>query len=211
MAAVTARSDGRRERSRRTRARNVEAGARLFVERGYVATTIEAVADAAGVATQTVYYVFGTKPEILRAVLEASVVGDLEPVPVADRPWVAALAEESDPQAALDLLVAGSLSILERVSPIYSVLRSASAEPDVGVLLDETRRRRRADQRGLVEALAVAGHLRADLEPGTAADVVYGLVNEDVFLLLAGDCGWDRARLRDWLTGVLRDQLLGGG
>ena len=208
MTDVAPRSDGRRDRSLRTRARIVDAGARLFVGRGYVGTTIEAVAEAAGVAPQTVYYVFGTKAELLRAVLGASVVGDLEPVAVADRPWVAALAEAGNAVAALDVLVDGSVAILERVAPIYAVLRAAAADPEVGVLLAETRRRRGTDQRRLVEVLAAAGHLRDGLDPGTAGDVLYGLVNEDVFLLLTADCGWDVGRFRDWLAGVLRDQLL---
>ena len=64
--------DGRRQRSLRTRARIVDAAARLFVDDGYVATTIEAVADAAGVAVQTVYYVFGTKRNLLAAVLDVT-------------------------------------------------------------------------------------------------------------------------------------------
>ncbi len=62
--AATSRVDGRRERSRRTWARIVHAAAQLFVENGYVATTIEAIAERAEVANQTVYYVFGTKAEV---------------------------------------------------------------------------------------------------------------------------------------------------
>ena len=80
-------TDGRRQRSMRTRARVVDAGEQLFVERGYLATTIEAVAERAGVAAQTVYYVFGTKRNLLAAVLDASIAGDVEPVAVLERPW----------------------------------------------------------------------------------------------------------------------------
>ena len=69
------RLDGRRERSRLTRARIVGAATTLFVERGYLATTIEDIAAEADVAVQTVYYVFGTKPKVLAAVLDASIAG----------------------------------------------------------------------------------------------------------------------------------------
>ena len=89
-------ADGRRVRSRRTRARVVDAAARLFVDHGYVATTIEAVADRAGVAVQTVYYVFGTKRNLLAAVLDASIAGDVETTPVLDRRWVDELAPTPD-------------------------------------------------------------------------------------------------------------------
>ena len=75
-------------------------------------------------------------------------------------------------------------AILARVAPLYDVIRSTSALPEVRRLLDDSRRRRRADQRHLMREFAAAGLLRPGLDVDRAADVVYGLVNEDVFLLL---------------------------
>ena len=118
---------------------------------GYVATTIEAIAERAEVANQTVYYVFGTKAEVLTAVLEGSIVGDLDPVALADREWVETLADVEDAAAAVERLVAESVQVLVRVAPIYRVLQHAAADPDVGGLLEETRRRRRLDQRRLID------------------------------------------------------------
>src|SRR6188472_414189 len=114
--------DGRRQRSRLTRRRVVDAATRLFVDRGYVATTIEDVASGAGVAVQTVYYVFGTKPNLLAAVLDASIVGDIEPVPVLQRGWVQALRNQHDVTAAMDRLVDDSVAIVVRTSPLYEVV-----------------------------------------------------------------------------------------
>src|SRR5215211_9547189 len=151
MARQEKKPDGRRERSRVTRARVVDAAGRLFVEHGYVATTIEDVAERAGVAVQTVYYVFGTKPKLLSAVLDASIAGDVEPVPLLERPWVGALREQHDVGSAMERLVDDSVTILRRTSPLYEVVRRAAADPEVNQLLQETRRRRRADQRALIE------------------------------------------------------------
>ena len=201
-------TDGRRQRSVRTRARVVDAGERLFLDRGYLETTIEAVADVAGVAPQTVYYVFGTKRNLLAAVLDASIAGDVEPVAVLERPRFDELGTAGDPASAVERLVEASVAILARASPIYEVIRQAAADPDVGVLLQENRHRRRDDQRRLIEVLGRSGHLRPGLDVDTAADVFYGLLNEEVFLLLTGDCGWEVDRFRRWATSLMRHQLV---
>ncbi|MGD9702013.1 MAG: TetR/AcrR family transcriptional regulator [Acidimicrobiia bacterium] len=200
--------DGRRERSRRTRARIVDAARTLFVDQGYRATTIEAVAERAGVAVQTVYYVFGNKPTVLAAVLDATIAGDVEGVPVLERPWVETLGEEQDAAAAVAHLVEASVAIVARTAPIYEVVRRAAADPEVGALLDDNRRRRRADQRRLIEILWLAGHLRPDLDVDTAADVCYALLNEEVFQLLTTDCGWDVDRFQQWATSLMQQQLV---
>ena len=82
----------------RTRPPNVEAQARdtrrsildaaleLFVATGYSATTIQGIAERAGVAVQTVYAVFGTKRELLRELIETRIAGGDEPLPIAERP-----------------------------------------------------------------------------------------------------------------------------
>ena len=78
----------------------------------------------------------------------------------------------------------------------------------MAALLAESRRARRSDQRRLVELLAQAGHLRPGLDVNGAADVLYALVNEEVFLLLTADCGWSRQRFEDWLATLLRHELV---
>jgi AcrR family transcriptional regulator len=211
MTADYTKTDGRRERSRVTRVRVIDAAASLFVERGYVAATIEDVAERAAVSVQTVYYVFGTKPKLLSAVLDASIAGDAEPIPVLERPWVAALREQHDVGSAMERLVDDSVTILSRTSPLYEVVRRAAADPEVNDLLQETRRRRRADQRALIEILSSAGRLRPDLDVDTAADVFYGLINEEVFQLFVEDCGWDVERLKRWATSLMMQQLIGEG
>lgn len=199
--------DGRRARSRRTRARIVDAARARFVELGYWDATIDSIAESAEVAVQTVYYVFGTKRNLLAAVLEATIVGDAEPVAVAERGWVEAIGAAPDGRAAVELLVNGSVAIVARVAAMYDVVRNAAAEPEIRELLDETRRRRRADQRLLVDQLERSGHLRAGVAAGDAADVVYGLLNEEVFLLLAGDCGWSAERYARWVADTVLTQL----
>jgi AcrR family transcriptional regulator len=205
--ATTLEPDGRRARSLRTRRRIVDAATRLFVERGYVATTVEAVAEAAGVAVQTVYYVFGTKQHLLAAALDAHIAGDLDATPIVDRPWIDELAAGPDAASAIEILVDSAVAILARAAPMYEVVRRAAADPEVGQLLTENRRARRTDQRQLVEILGATGQLPEGVDLDQSADVVYAILNEEVFQLLTVDCGWETARFRSWATGLLLQQL----
>ncbi|HZX55436.1 MAG TPA: TetR/AcrR family transcriptional regulator [Ilumatobacteraceae bacterium] len=201
--------DGRRQRSARTRTRIVETAAGLFLAQGYLATTIEVVAEQAGVAVQTIYYVFGTKPNLLAAVLDVTIAGDAEPVPMLQRPWVEDLRAETNGTHAVQRLVDASTAIVARAAPIYDVVRQAAADAEVKVLLDGTKRRRRLDQRQLVEILAQSGHLRSDIDLDAGADIVYALINEEVFQLLTRDCGWSVDRFQRWASSLLAHQLVG--
>ena len=199
--------DGRRARSQRTSSRVLVASRDLFLEQGYALTSMEAIAARAGVSAQTVYNQFGTKSELLAAVLDRAIAGDDVPVAVIERPWF--LVDEAEPAAdAIARIAAVGTAILARVAPLYDVIRSASALPEVRRLLDDNRQRRRADQRHLVRELAAAGQLRPDLDTDHAADVVYGLLNEDVYLLLTVDCRWSRKRFATWVAETLLDQLV---
>lgn len=89
----------REEGARQTRLSIVAAAQELFVENGYPATTFPAIAERAGVSVQTVFAHFPTKRDLLKEVIDQAVVGDDEPVPVRDRPEVAAIMAEPDPTA----------------------------------------------------------------------------------------------------------------
>src|SRR5260370_39545986 len=60
--------------------RIVRAAHELFARDGYRATTLTAVADAAGVAHRTVYVRFGTKAALLKRAIDVALVGDLAPI-----------------------------------------------------------------------------------------------------------------------------------
>src|ERR1700759_1257968 len=83
-------------RTRRTRAAVVEAARTLFVERGYAATTIEAISARSDTPPATVYRQFSSKLGILKAVLDVSIAGDDQAVAMADRPQVRALVSNPD-------------------------------------------------------------------------------------------------------------------
>src|SRR6478672_5536731 len=77
----------------RTRAQVLAAAATCFEESGWAGTTVAAIAERAGVAVETIYSGFGSKKAVLRQVIDVAVVGDSEPVPLAEREVFTRLAE----------------------------------------------------------------------------------------------------------------------
>jgi AcrR family transcriptional regulator len=198
-------------RTRLARAAVVEAARTLFLERGYGATTIEAISELADVPAATVYRLFSSKRGILKALLDVSVVGDDEAVPFADRPPVRTLLADPDPRAQLAGFVAITVQVNSRVAPLYRILSSAAgSDPDAAALLDELTRQRQEGQRLIARSLARAGVLRPELRERDAADVIHALLSPEVYRLLVLDRSWKPERYARWLTAVLTDQLLPG-
>jgi AcrR family transcriptional regulator len=196
-------------RTRLARAAVVGAARTLFVERGYGATTIEAISELADVPVATVYRLFSSKPGILKAVLDISIVGDDEAVPMAERVPVRTLLDEADPRAQLAGFVALAAEVNSRVAPIYRILVSAAGtDPDTAELLDELTGQRQQGQRRIAAALARAGALRPDLRERDAADLIHALLSPELYQLLVLDRGWKPPRYERWLTELLVDQLL---
>src|SRR5437764_1472329 len=80
----------RRAHARETEQRILEAAQTLFAERGYVGTSLAAIATRAEVNARTVYKIFGTKVTLLSRLVDVAIVGDQEAVPVAGRAWAEA-------------------------------------------------------------------------------------------------------------------------
>src|SRR3954447_6470000 len=86
-------STHRQDQAGQTRRAILDAAAKLFVDPGYAATPLTAVAAEAGVAIQTVYKVFGSKKALLSALVDVTIAGDDEPVPLSERAFVAEVRE----------------------------------------------------------------------------------------------------------------------
>src|ERR1700746_3127987 len=112
-----------------------EAGVSLFREQGYAATPMQAIADRAGVAVQTLYFTFGTKRALLSEILDVAIAGDEEPVATLDRPHVQALRDDPAPVTQLRGQARLSRLIYGRLAPALEVVRgAASADPDLAEL-----------------------------------------------------------------------------
>ena len=196
-------------RTRLARAAVIEAARNLFLERGYGATTIEAISDLADVPPATVYRLFSSKHGILKALLDVSIVGDHENVPMADRPQVRSLADHPHPREQLAGFVNLTAEVNARIAPLYRILVSAAGtDPDAAALLDDLARQRQQGQRMIARSLARSGALRPDLRERDAADVIHAVMSPEVYRLLVTDRAWKTERYERWLAETLRDQLL---
>ncbi len=199
----------RQARTRRTRAAVTAAARSLFAERGYAATTIEAISERSDTPQATVYRLFSSKLGILKALLDVSIAGDDEAVAMLDRPPVRALLSSEDPKDQLAGLAALVREVMTRVGPVHRILADAArSDPDAASLLAEIARQRHEGQRRIASSLARSGALRPGLAERDAADVIHALASPEVHGLLVYDRGWTSDRHEEWLRQILIDQLL---
>jgi AcrR family transcriptional regulator len=204
------RSQARAEAAAATRARIREAATRLFVERGYAATTVREVAAAAGVGERTLYDAFATKAALFTHTLSVATVGDEQPVPVADRPEIIAAREQADPRAAISRLVAYSTALLERAGDLIMVsVEGAGADPDMRGAADAGAAATHQVHLALTSALHDRGALRDGLDPLTAADILYALGSPHIHQLLRRHRGWSAKQYRSWLESTITRELIG--
>jgi AcrR family transcriptional regulator len=195
-------------RTRLARRAVVNAARSLFLERGYAATTIETISALADVPPATVYRLFASKLGILKALLDASIAGDDQPVPVQERPDVAELLAEPDTTKLLVGVAGVTTAINERTNDVYRVLVSAAAsDPAAAELLTEVQQQRSRGQRQIARSLARGGVLREGLQERDAGDLIYALMSPEVYRLLVVDRSWSPERYRLWLGSTLVQQL----
>jgi AcrR family transcriptional regulator len=196
-------------RTRLARRAVVDAARTLFLKRGYGATTIDAISALSDVPPATVYRLFSSKRGILKALLDVSIAGNDEAIPMADRPPVRSLLADPDPRNMVAGFVGIAAQVNVRTAAIYRILVSAAAsDPDAAMLLDELTRQRQQGQGRVARALARARALRPTLRERDAGDIIHALVSPEVYGLLVVDRGWPPERYETWLTETLVDQLL---
>ena len=202
------RPNKRAEKAQETRRRIIQAATDLFVEDGYGATNLQEIADRAGVAVQTIYFVFGNKRALLKELVDTTIAGDAEPVATLDRPWFTGAVAEATAEEMLTAYVPGSSAVLARVSPIMRVLEAAVAnDPEVAALWPQDEDLRYVVQRTAAEAFVTKPGARSDLTTEEAADLLYGILSPELYLLFVRDRGWTHDRWVDWAGQTLRTQL----
>jgi AcrR family transcriptional regulator len=199
----------RREQATATRGRIVQAAAELFAAYGYSQTSIEQIAERAGVARPTVYTAFAGKPALLKQALDLRLAGDDAPIPVKDRPWAQEMLHQRDPQVMLELQARNDRMINERVAPLYEAVRNASAaDDDIAQLYTTLKQQRLVGARITVEALSALGPLRDDLDLDAASDILWTLKDPALWTALVIDRGWPVERYQAWLAQTMQDSLL---
>ena len=193
----------RKERAAATKRRIVDNARRLFVEQGYAATTVPAIAASAGVAVQTVYFTFRTKGELLQAVYEQAVVGE-SGLPPHLMPWWPARDDGQAIDASVRRFVHGTLELLARAAPlVWTVLGDETARE----AYEHNEQLRRFGYTDLVAVLADKHPLRIGLTPTRARDLLLVLTGPQLFVQFSRDLGWSEAELADWTAKVVLEQV----
>ena len=199
----------RADQARQTRKRIVDAGAALFAERGYGATTIDAIAQAAGVSRKTVFDSVGGKANLMKLAYDFAITGDDAPIPLMDRPRIADLMADRGPAA----MIAGHAALVtevgSRIAAIYCALeQAAGTDAEARALYQALLRQRRTSMDIPAGVLADAGGLRPGLTRTTAAELLWIYSDPALYDKLVAQQGWSAKEFQNWLRRTLEQQLL---
>ena len=204
------RSELRAAQAQETRRSIVAAATRLFVEGGYGATTIDAVAEAAGVSRKTVFTAVGGKLDLLKLALDWAVAGDDQAVALSDRAAIRRWMDQADPRQVLDGLAGMLAEIGARVGALYGALEvAAGIDPAARELAEELQRRRLDDARKVVGPLRDMKALTTDITYQEAVDLVWLAMDPALFGRLVRVRRWSTSRFKEWFASTLCRQLLG--
>lgn len=192
-------------RAAATRARIIRAAFELFCESGYRATTMQAIADRAGVAVQTTYFDFGRKDTVLQAVLEWSVLGE-DPRPPEQQDWFLQAMRAPTGPTALPSILSGSAGINSKVAPMIPVYAAVAADPAGETFRRATMLRRKGMVR-LVDALAEKSPLSVRVSADRAADLLFYLTGPECYRELVLVIGWSPADWATWSARTLAREL----
>jgi len=199
----------RADQARQTRRRIVDAAAELFAEHGYAGTTIDAVATAAGVSRKTVFDSVGGKAQLMKLAYDFAIVGDDEPVPLADRPEMRAMLAEPDYGKRLAMYASLVVGIDRRLSSAWRAFEgAATSDPEAAKFYVAMVQQRRQAMREAAQMFADAGALRPDLDVEVAADLMWFYNDPSLYDKLVRQRGWSVDRFQAWLGEALQVQLL---
>jgi len=206
-ASRTARPSLRDAQAATTRQRVLDAARQLFESRGYTRTTVNDIADAAGVSAETIYKSLGGKSGLLDGIIDAAIAGP-GAIPYDDQPGWRKITELPTPEQRLRAYVAFSCDILERTRPVHTIIRSAAeSEPRAADLrARQLRLRLTRNTKHLDDFVGTA--LRPGLSLKEAAEHYCALSSPELYELLTVQLGWSKQRHQRWLANTVQRELL---
>ncbi|WP_153531471.1 TetR/AcrR family transcriptional regulator [Actinomadura macrotermitis] len=192
-------TSGRRRAAEANRRAILEAARELFTARGYAATTMNGIAERAGVSLDTVYAAVGRKPAVFLELVETALSGTDQAVPARQREYVQAIRAEPAAARKLEIYAHAIAGIHGRMAPLLRVAQTA-ADPQVRGIWQDIAHRRAANMRELARDLLDTGQLRPGLGVDEIADVVWATNSPEFYCLLVEDRGWLPERFAAWLA-----------
>jgi AcrR family transcriptional regulator len=199
----------RADQARATRRAIVDAAALLFVDRGYGATTVDAIAEAARVSRKTVFTSVGGKVEALKLAVDYAIVGDDEPIPLMERPEIQRQKQEPDARRLLRAFATVHRGVAERVARLVKVAEAAAGtDPALRELAEQGAAQRRRGMGVLAGQLAERQALPTDLTIDEAADILWLFNDPLTYHRLVIERGWPPDRYERWLGDALAALLI---
>ena len=187
----------------------LQAARQLFLEHGFAATTMPAIASTAGVSVQTVYKSFGNKPRLAKAVFDVAMAGDDEPVPMLQRALLGRVRDEPDPRKRFRLYGEFLAEVAPRHVPVQLVIRdAASSDPEAQAVWAELQAERLNGMTLFARALHDDGSLRPGISMSEARDVLWTYNSAELFQLLVLERGWSPKRYGRWIADALIAALI---
>ena len=193
------RPDLRSEHAAATRSRVLQAAKALFARNGYAATTITALANEAGVATQTLYSAFGSKASIAIAVMEDAVISS------GIREANEAAMREPDGEKALRLVAAAG-------SRLYSVearlIKLLSAEVAGEFARISNQHRLQDFIRMATSSAGVASRFSGKEDARRAAVATWAVTGVETYDRLVLQAGWSHEEYEQWLGDIFNRTMM---
>jgi AcrR family transcriptional regulator len=187
-----------------TEQRILAAATELFLEGGYLATTLEAVARRAQVGARTVYLRFGTKAALFKRVVDVAIVGDTEPVDVLGRDWVQATLTAPTAAERIAASAAAGRQIMQRTGALFAVAQQAAAvEPLIAGFWQQGREQSRRVHALFWTRMAEDGLLDPAVDLAWLIDTTAILAAAETYLLVTRMIGWDLDAYERWLARTL--------
>jgi AcrR family transcriptional regulator len=184
-----------------TEQRILVAATELFLEGGYLATTLEAVARRAQVGARTVYLRFGTKAALFKRVVDVAIVGDTEPVDVLGRDWVQAALTAPTAAERIAASAAAGRQIMQRTGALFAVAQQAAAvEPLIAGLWQQGREQSRRVHALFWTRMAEDGLLDPAVDLAWLIDTTAILAAAETYLLVTRMIGWNLDAYERWLA-----------
>lgn len=201
MVVKDSRPSHRQRQAQATRTQIATTARALFVEHGYVATTITAIADAADIPVPTIYKAFGNKRAILDEIFEQWILDSGTQRDLADA------LTRSDPAERLRMAAHWQRREFEIGLDIIMIYKEAArADPQIADALHHNLAGRERALRRLIDTMEA--HLAPGLSTGLALDVLIACMLAETYRTLVQERGWSPEQYEHWLAAQLIDQLL---
>jgi AcrR family transcriptional regulator len=199
----------RREQASETRLRIIRSAHDLFVGQGYGRTTIAQIARAAGVAVETVYATFGSKPKLLHEVWDVTVGGGGDDLPVHERAEVLAVRAEADLARRLRRLAVFNTAVSRRTAPLMVALRGAAAsDAAAAAMLTEIDRQRLEAMSLHAREAAATGRLA--VTEAECRDILWSTTDGALWHRLVSGRNWADSRYAAFLGNLWVAALVNG-